>query len=626
MDTEQNLSSIEENLSKLLNLGIQDVQQLLQSIFGAEVLGAGPEAGLQKVFDRMRAKYGTGRVSTKGDEKLRREDRIKLYDNLLLLSLGGPMGGWEKWDSSADHHCKKKFFSLDRINSDFAEGSVHKYLLDNIHDNDDIMLKYYRNKNGFVESLGNQAFWLVQSMNRYRLHLVSPIIEKLTCWKDSREALSQKDLLNEAKMEFMERVLKPAANLSWKFRARMYWLLARAKTPAICDFVPLLVQEIIAEDHGVLLPDDEDPLFEEKKVEHYGTLRYTSLLAYASAKNDYDLVFSMLQSKKQIRKSVRYDKEREDKWKRALADALWNAAYKGHDQIVQALLEGTELYPSQLHSDKEMLPPLHVAVSRGFSLVVKAFCAESEKQKTINCHERDGRNHQTPLQVAIKSKELEDIKKILLQTPQVQQAMEEAYRKRDLIVNSANAIMVGAALIAGVSFGGWLQPPLGYHTYYQFTEPLPAPPDTYDSYLFVQGRTSIRVFAISNSISFFFAIASMVAGMVTVMAATMDATKEESYIEDTVNSLLLKLRVTTTLFVVSVLLVLIAFASAAFAILPPIQLYQRDMKITIAVGGFFCAVVIGMMWRKTLSMTKKEKIAQFFKTHFLPCTESHGSS
>jgi hypothetical protein len=105
--------------------------------------------------------------------------------------------------------------------------------------------------------------------------------------------------------------------------------------------------------YDVLFQDDSDPLSDkEKKVlKPNGVLRYSSLLAYASTKNDYDLVFSMLQSKKQIGKSVRYDKGREDKWKKVLADALWNATYKGHDQIVQALLECTELYPSQYYFD-----------------------------------------------------------------------------------------------------------------------------------------------------------------------------------------------------------------------------------------------------------------------------------
>jgi hypothetical protein len=472
---------------------------------------------------------------------------------------------------------------------------------------------------GFQKILEKKAFWLEQSMKRYGMQMIDPTLKQLSEWKEQIHQspfLTQEVLLHQAKEEFKKRVLSSDGKWSWRYRARMYWLLARAKTPAICTLVPLLVQEIIAEDYDVLFQDDEDPLIDkEKKV----SLRYSSLLAYASAKNDYDLVLSMLQSKKQIGESVRYDQKREDKWKKALADALWNAAYKGHDQIVQALLECTEHYPSQYYSKKGMVPPLHVAVHKGFSSVVKAFCDVAEKQKTIKCHKRDSVSKQTPLELAIVLKD--DVsEEMLMQTPL---ALDEWYRRRDLIVNSANAIMVGAALIAGVSFGGWLQPPLGYHTYYQFTEPLPAPPDTYDSYLFVQGRTSIRVFAISNSISFFFAIASMVAGMETFMAATMDATLDESRVYITVKKLLRRLRVTTSVFIISVIFVLIAFGSAAIAILPPITLYQIDMYITIAIGGLFCIVFIGRMLWKTLPKTGED-----FKPliRFFTCAESRGPS
>jgi hypothetical protein len=72
-------------------------------------------------------------------------------------------------------------------------------------------------------------------------------------------------------------------------------LLARSKTRATSNLVPLLVQEIIVEDLDVLFQNNRDPLIDkEKPVAPYGILRYSSLLAYVSAKNDYDLVLSML--------------------------------------------------------------------------------------------------------------------------------------------------------------------------------------------------------------------------------------------------------------------------------------------------------------------------------------------
>lgn len=269
----------------------------------------------------------------------------------------------------------------------------------------------------------------------------------------------------------------------------MYWLLTRVKAPVISTLLPLLVQEILVDHHEILIDHDQKDgtsLIDERSkfvvykgdTVNLGIFRSSSLLACASATGDYDLVESILKSKERFRKSNRCGQDWEEAWKRALANALWNAAYKGHAQIVQALLECTELYPSQYYSDYGMVPPLHVAVFRGHSLVVKAFCAESERQNTtINCHENGHRElRQTPLEVAINLKIKEDTKRtiqgLLLQSSQVKQAVDESYRKRDLIVNSANAKMVGAALIAGVSFGGWLQPPLGYHAYYQFTKPL----------------------------------------------------------------------------------------------------------------------------------------------------------
>jgi hypothetical protein len=77
-----------------------------------------------------------------------REDRIKLYNNLSLLSLGGTVAGWKEWDTTASTTSDRSAvkFYRERIESDFAPGSIHKYLLDHIHENDDIMWKYYRNK------------------------------------------------------------------------------------------------------------------------------------------------------------------------------------------------------------------------------------------------------------------------------------------------------------------------------------------------------------------------------------------------------------------------------------------------------------------------------------------------
>ena len=140
--------------------------------------------------------------------------------------------------------------------------------------------------------------------------------------------------------------------------------------------------------------------------------------------------------------------------------------------------------------------------------MVEVLCTAS---KNFSCHDEDQILHLTPIEVAsnfhddgIKWK----LMNTLFQRPEVKQAVSQ---QREFAVNSANAIMVGAALIAGVTYGGWLQPPLGYNTYYQFPEPLPAPPDTFESYMAIQGHINMQVFAVFNSLSFFCAVAAVVA-------------------------------------------------------------------------------------------------------------------
>jgi hypothetical protein len=81
--------------------------------------------------------------------------------------------------------------------------------------------------------------------------------------------------------------------------------------------------------------------------------------------------------------------------------------------------------------------------------------------------------------------------------------------------NGINAILVGAALIASITFAGRLQPPLGYQQYYQYplNATIPdAPPDTYQQYAAIQEHGLVKVFWITNSLSFYCAIASILTG------------------------------------------------------------------------------------------------------------------
>jgi hypothetical protein len=79
-------------------------------------------------------------------------------------------------------------------------------------------------------------------------------------------------------------------------------------------------------------------------------------------------------------------------------------------------------------------------------------------------------------------------------------------------VDAANALLVGAALIASVTFAGWLQPPLVYIPDYNFSQPFPAPPQTPESYAAVEQHPNVKEFWVFNSLSFFLAIATVLAG------------------------------------------------------------------------------------------------------------------
>jgi len=85
----------------------------------------------------------------------------------------------------------------------------------------------------------------------------------------------------------------------------------------------------------------------------------------------------------------------------------------------------------------------------------------------------------------------------------VKDFVDRLYRDRQVFVDAANALLVGAALIASVTFAGWLQPPLGYIPDYDFSQPFPAPPQTPESYAGVTNHANVKAFACSTaSLSF----------------------------------------------------------------------------------------------------------------------------
>jgi hypothetical protein len=175
----------------------------------------------------------------------------------------------------------------------------------------------------------------------------------------------------------------------------------------------------------------------------------------------------------------------------------------------------------------------------------------------------------------------------------VKDFVDRLYRDRQVFVDAANALLVGAALIASVTFAGWLQPPLGYIPDYEFSQPFPAPPQTPESYAAVKNHAIVKAFWVFNSLSFFFAIATVLAGADAVFPNLRD-----DFIQKQVESVEKALKRATILLVISVVCVLGAFASAGFAVLPPLLKYDTSMIITVCLGGTICMLTLAkIIWK-----------------------------
>jgi ankyrin repeat protein len=263
-----------------------------------------------------------------------------------------------------------------------------------------------------------------------------------------------------------------------------------------------------------------------------------------------------------------------------VASPLHFAALRGHVEAVKELLLHHNLDVNA--KDNKNRTPLLCAIKEDKLGVVKALCFD-DPTKRIRATEEytDGR---TPIQIATEAN-MKEIEKVLLERPEVKDFVDRLYRDRQVFVDAANSLLVGAALIASVTFAGWLQPPLGYVPDYEFSQPFPAPPQTPESYAAVKNHAIVKAFWVFNSLSFFFAIATVLAGADAALPNLRD-----NFIGRRVKSVQRTLIRATILLVISVVCGLGAFASAGFAVLPLLQKYNTSMIITVCLGG-----TIGML-------------------------------
>ncbi|KAL3702453.1 hypothetical protein R1sor_020475 [Riccia sorocarpa] len=248
------------------------------------------------------------------------------------------------------------------------------------------------------------------------------------------------------------------------------------------------------------------------------------------------------------------------------------AAIVGKEELLSVLVDIQQLGDINAE-DGEKRTPLHYATIAGQMKSIKLLLMNPG----LRANHEDLYN-KTALQIAFETGQ-KNIEKQLLEKPEVKDWLDRVYRDRQLYSDAANAILVGAALIAGVTYGGWLQPPVGYTPYYEFPVSDPAPPDTYQVFAAVKQHVTVRIFWVCNNLSFFLAIAAVLSGAAAVLPMS------DVFIAEEVRSLRRYLLVTALLVMFAVVFVLGGFAAAGFASLPPILNLEMNMIIPSVIAG-----------------------------------------
>jgi hypothetical protein len=193
--------------------------------------------------------------------------------------------------------------------------------------------------------------------------------------------------------------------------------------------------------------------------------------------------------------------------------------------------------------------------------------AVKEILKNVNISDVNEENDdgKTALQIAIDLQDKE-IERVLMENPQVKHYVDGLYRDRQVYVDAANAILVGAALIASITYSAWLL--------------LPSSTDTMNA-------AAVRAFWAFNSLSFFFAVATVLAGAYAAMPMF-----HHEFIGGVVKTVKLKLFWASILLILSVLCVLGAFTTGAFARLPTHTTKEYKILSTAPIGLFFCMLIL----------------------------------
>ncbi|CAM6028608.1 unnamed protein product [Sphagnum balticum] len=260
----------------------------------------------------------------------------------------------------------------------------------------------------------------------------------------------------------------------------------------------------------------------------------------------------------------------------ALHQAVNNAEMSTAVPITRALLNFiNEHEPNAINIlDNKRQTALHIAVRRASYKVVNILLREGFDH--IKADERD-ESGMVPMDIAVQAA---DYKLVLM----LQSYFEATglYGNREAYGNAANAILVGAALLASVTYAAWLQPPFGIDT-------TTHPP----IYSAIKDHWEIQLFWVFNSLSFFFAMA-------TFLAAAGASIPSKGIILAHVRG---AVHMASFFLVVSISCAMGAFATAGIVILPHAMKYRGNMIGTVALGGIVCLFSLSLFLHKLLRAT-----------------------
>ncbi|KAL3694749.1 hypothetical protein R1sor_008400 [Riccia sorocarpa] len=251
--------------------------------------------------------------------------------------------------------------------------------------------------------------------------------------------------------------------------------------------------------------------------------------------------------------------------------------------------------------------PLHWAAYTDASEIVKLLLDEDE----VRPLEKD-RDKKTPLHVAIHSSRVQSSglyshskssKKLLMAHGVLKEDIERRLKDRQISVDSSNATLVGASLVASITFAALLQPPLGWITYYGSTY-RDSPPDAYRVYAGVGKDSWLLVFWILDCLSFLLAVSTIIASSLAIRP------KPGVHISDMVLATKRWLIFTSLLFTLSLLFVMGAFMVAGVAALPPglllkVWSFILPGSVPLVMGLCLCAYLITDVAHQFLKHIKK---------------------